>query len=195
MGKNRVCYFYDGASTLPGPACAPLSCSAAFTPCLACSGQRPPRRSTGARASRADEVAGLYYGLRHPMKPQRITMTHHLVLGYRLHDSMDVYVRRSPPVRCDAHASDASAGPLLPKPTAGCLCHRLARGCTSLLELVLGRLQEPRKLRTEELTAFHTKARHCAHASVCSYAAPARPMRVPPPACGAQRAAVCVSAC
>jgi len=28
------------------------------------------------------------------MKPHRITMTHHLVLGYGLHKHLDVYVRR-----------------------------------------------------------------------------------------------------
>jgi hypothetical protein len=40
----------------------------------------------------ADDLAGMYYGPRHPMKPQRITMTHHLILGYALHEHMDVYV-------------------------------------------------------------------------------------------------------
>jgi hypothetical protein len=28
----------------------------------------------------------------HPMKPQRLTMAHHLILGYGLHKKMDVYV-------------------------------------------------------------------------------------------------------
>lgn len=41
----------------------------------------------------ADDLSGMYYGARHPMKPQRITMTHHLILGYCLHEHMDVYVR------------------------------------------------------------------------------------------------------
>lgn len=41
----------------------------------------------------ADEVSGLYYGPKHPMKPHRITMTHHLVLAYELHDKFDMYVR------------------------------------------------------------------------------------------------------
>jgi len=35
----------------------------------------------------------LYYGPKHPMKPHRITMTHHLVLAYELHDKFDMYVR------------------------------------------------------------------------------------------------------
>ena len=34
----------------------------------------------------------MYYGADHPMKPPRIAMTHDLVLGYGLHEHMDVYV-------------------------------------------------------------------------------------------------------
>lgn len=34
----------------------------------------------------------MYYGANHPMKPHRLCMTHHLVLGYELHKSMEVYV-------------------------------------------------------------------------------------------------------
>lgn len=56
-------------------------------------GARAPSHSANACHLIADELAGMYYGARHPMKPQRITMTHHLVLGYRLHEHMDVYVR------------------------------------------------------------------------------------------------------
>eukprot|EP00892_Ulva_mutabilis_P003148 jgi/Ulvmu1/12834/UM098_0016.1 len=41
-----------------------------------------------------DEVSGLYYGPKHPMKPHRITMTHHLVLAYELHEKFDMYVPR-----------------------------------------------------------------------------------------------------
>ena len=36
------------------------------------------------------EVGAHYYGANHPMKPHRVTMAHHLVLGYGLHDSMEV---------------------------------------------------------------------------------------------------------
>lgn len=39
------------------------------------------------------EYAGMYYGADHPMKPPRIAMTHDLVLGYGLHEYLDVYVR------------------------------------------------------------------------------------------------------
>ena len=33
----------------------------------------------------------MYYGANHPMKPQRIAMTHHLILGYDLHREMENY--------------------------------------------------------------------------------------------------------
>ena len=38
------------------------------------------------------EIGGAYYGSNHPMKPHRICMTHHLVLGYGLHKHMEVFV-------------------------------------------------------------------------------------------------------
>jgi histone deacetylase 1/2 len=34
----------------------------------------------------------MYYGPNHPMKPHRLSMTHSLVLGYGLHEKMEVYV-------------------------------------------------------------------------------------------------------
>ena len=34
----------------------------------------------------------MYYGANHPMKPHRLCMTHSLVLGYGLHEKMEVYV-------------------------------------------------------------------------------------------------------
>lgn len=42
----------------------------------------------------AGEFGENYYGANHPMKPHRLCMTHHLVLGYGLHKHMDVYVSR-----------------------------------------------------------------------------------------------------
>ncbi len=36
----------------------------------------------------------MYYGPNHPMKPHRLSMTHSLVLGYGLHNKMEVYVSR-----------------------------------------------------------------------------------------------------
>ena len=44
----------------------------------------------------ADDYTGYYYGPDHPMKPQRMAMTHQLVMGYGLHQHMDVYVRQPP---------------------------------------------------------------------------------------------------
>lgn len=40
------------------------------------------------------EFATFYFGQNHPMKPHRLAMTHHLVLGYGLHKNMDVYRSR-----------------------------------------------------------------------------------------------------
>ena len=40
----------------------------------------------------AGEFETFYFGQNHPMKPHRLAMTHHLVLGYGLHKKMDVYV-------------------------------------------------------------------------------------------------------
>lgn len=34
----------------------------------------------------------MYYGADHPMKPPRIAMAHSLIVGYGLHEKMDVYV-------------------------------------------------------------------------------------------------------
>ena len=35
----------------------------------------------------------MYYGANHPMKPHRLSMTHHLVMGYDLHEHMQIFVR------------------------------------------------------------------------------------------------------
>jgi len=40
------------------------------------------------------DVGEYHFGERHPMKPQRLTLTNHLVLGYGLHRDMDVYQPR-----------------------------------------------------------------------------------------------------
>ena len=36
-------------------------------------------------------VGDYHFGERHPMKPARLTLTNHLVIGYGLHNLMDVY--------------------------------------------------------------------------------------------------------
>ncbi|KAI9208261.1 uncharacterized protein BJ171DRAFT_490830 [Polychytrium aggregatum] len=37
------------------------------------------------------EVAGYHYGEGHPMKPPRLALTHNLIIGYGLHNKMEVY--------------------------------------------------------------------------------------------------------
>ena len=41
----------------------------------------------------AGDIGFNHYGPRHPMKPIRLDMTHHLIVGYGLHKHMEVYVR------------------------------------------------------------------------------------------------------
>ncbi|GAA6016891.1 hypothetical protein JCM10207_007838 [Rhodosporidiobolus poonsookiae] len=40
-------------------------------------------------------VGEYHFGERHPMKPHRLTLTNHLVIGYGLHKKMDIYEPRS----------------------------------------------------------------------------------------------------
>ncbi|KHN21123.1 Histone deacetylase 9 [Glycine soja] len=39
----------------------------------------------------AGDVGSVYFGAKHPMKPHRLCMTHHLVLSYDLHKKMEIY--------------------------------------------------------------------------------------------------------
>lgn len=39
-----------------------------------------------------NEFETFYFGQNHPMKPHRLAMTHHLVLGYGLHKKLQVFV-------------------------------------------------------------------------------------------------------
>ena len=54
------------------------------------------------------DVGSFHYGMRHPMKPQRLAATHSLIVNYGLHTKMDVFV----PTRASArdmtrfHAED-----------------------------------------------------------------------------------------
>lgn len=54
------------------------------------------------------EFATFYFGENHPMKPHRLAMTHHLVLGYELHRNMEVYRPRKacPAELAQFHAED-----------------------------------------------------------------------------------------
>ncbi|KAK9836274.1 hypothetical protein WJX81_001417 [Elliptochloris bilobata] len=49
-----------------------------------------------------------YYGSKHPMKPVRLDMAHHLILAYELHKDMDVYTPRkaAPSELAQFHAED-----------------------------------------------------------------------------------------
>ena len=62
----------------------------------------------GSRSVLAGEFETFYFGQNHPMKPHRLAMTHHLVLGYGLHKKMDVYrPRKAYPVElAQFHADD-----------------------------------------------------------------------------------------
>ena len=73
----------------------------------------------------------MYYGANHPMKPHRLCMTHHLVLGYELHKHMEVYVSTFPLLQTLRCAGDTWTRPgvkcqtcmaLSPAPT-----HQIAR--------------------------------------------------------------------
>ena len=91
MTKKKVSYFYDSASHIssPSPYRAELE------------GLRHLRRAQAVACMivwqmGAGEFGENYYGANHPMKPHRLCMTHHLVLGYGLHKHMEVYVRTRP---------------------------------------------------------------------------------------------------
>ena len=72
--KKKVAYFYD--SEPPNPVLL-------------------QKHTSRASRSVAGDFGGAYYGKNHPMKPHRICMTHHLVLGYELHKKLDVFVSAS----------------------------------------------------------------------------------------------------
>ena len=49
------------------------------------------RTGTFLTPSSAADVGTVHYGANHPMKPHRMTMTHHLVMAYDLHKRMEIY--------------------------------------------------------------------------------------------------------
>lgn len=74
MVKQRVAYFYDSEKSSGlqrGIACMHMQMNDCMHP---------------------GEFETFYFGQNHPMKPHRLAMTHHLVLGYGLHEKMEVYV-------------------------------------------------------------------------------------------------------
>lgn len=89
------------------------------------------------------DYAGFYYGADHPMKPQRMCMAHELILGYGLHERLDIYV--SPPPACPRR--------FCTRPVPAALPH-----CTHTLPSPgVACLQRPRRAQYDELTAFHGK--------------------------------------
>lgn len=89
-GKQKIAYFYDSAWA-PGL----LSCAACVCVLSKRSHPIPIHRPASHPCPHPapGDYAGFYYGVDHPMKPQRISMAHDLILGYGLHEHMDVYVR------------------------------------------------------------------------------------------------------
>ncbi len=69
------------------------------------------------------ELEEVYYGANHPMKPPRLCMAHHLVLGYDLHKHLEVYVRTQPALKCsfvrELSVRPTSVGYLSSLPAAG----------------------------------------------------------------------------
>ena len=41
------------------------------------------------------EVEKMHFGQKHPMKPWRLTLTNKLVMGYGMHEAMDMYIPRA----------------------------------------------------------------------------------------------------
>ena len=58
------------------------------------------------------EFQTFYFGQNHPMKPHRLAMTHHLVVGYDLHKQMEVFVSAGSAAHACAHI-EAGAGPAM----------------------------------------------------------------------------------
>lgn len=79
--KKKVAYFYDSKWRL---------CRRGVL-----AGYAALANDQDASARCAGEFGEMYYGANHPMKPHRLCMTHHLVLGYGLHKHMEVYVSPS----------------------------------------------------------------------------------------------------
>lgn len=106
--KSKIAYFYDSAWAGRWRAWG-VGCCYSCEPCLPAAlvpsvwlSRHPSTAPLASlilpypfrRSARclADDYTGYYYGPDHPMKPQRMAMTHQLVLGYGLHQHLDVYV-------------------------------------------------------------------------------------------------------
>ena len=99
--KRKVAYFYDSETffftfplcSMPEACYGCALCQSLIPRCLLPGGHRTPAFPQGRPlCAWAGEFGQMYYGANHPMKPHRLCMTHHLVLGYELHKHMEVYV-------------------------------------------------------------------------------------------------------
>lgn len=97
--KDRVAYFYDSKHFIVVRVSLLwhlLGTSVTVTMCVSTTVivSRPAAfdLSIISCCTSAGEVGSMYYGPNHPMKPHRLSMTHSLVLGYGLHEKMEVYV-------------------------------------------------------------------------------------------------------
>lgn len=39
-----------------------------------------------------NDIGNYYYGASHPMKPHRMKMAHELIIQYKLHEKLEIYV-------------------------------------------------------------------------------------------------------
>ena len=75
----------------------------------------------------AERIGSFYYGPYHPMKPHRVTMTHHLILSYDLYKHMEVY---RPSMATEGNSTSLIAvGCSVAWPLLGCYCWVLAICC------------------------------------------------------------------
>jgi len=84
FNQTRVCYFYDRKTQ--GVTGGSRSAEAGRA-----THRHVPRLCCSAAAVGSDELGSYYYGSGHPMKPQRLRMTHSLLLAYGLYKKMEVY--------------------------------------------------------------------------------------------------------
>jgi acetoin utilization deacetylase AcuC-like enzyme len=120
----------------------------------------------------------MYYGPNHPMKPHRLSMTHSLVLGYGLHEKMEVYVSLSAKPCCHSiqphrawrlcaqrYAVSADSGlrlmtyAIVCHSTGGSSSHQLTTASSKSACLTcpwVPTLQRPRRSYLVELAQFHS---------------------------------------
>ena len=126
------------------------------------------------------DLAEVYYGANHPMKPHRMCMAHSLILGYGLHERMEVYVRpqalpfrpgfvlhrqRMLPYPSNLPLEDGPVVLLVARPFAAVAAMvRMSSSCgepcsfgISAFDKVMKGSQRPRRLNRVELAQFHSE--------------------------------------